>query len=94
MYDHFIKNNLKCVVTFIDFADAFTSTSHKFIDQTLKKAKASRKTRALFRAIYKAAFDTVKLNGTDGKLSFSRTFDIARGVVQGDIINPVFLLSP
>ena len=55
IYDQFVKGNKKCVVTFIDFAAAFDSVSHCFLDLTLGKAKASRKTRAMFREIYRAA---------------------------------------
>ena len=51
LYDNIIANNKNCVVTYIDFAAAFDSVSHKFLDEALAKAGAKRKTRALLRAI-------------------------------------------
>ena len=51
IYDQIIRGNKKCVITFIDFAAAFDSVSHKFLDEALGNAKASRKTRGMFRVI-------------------------------------------
>lgn len=45
IYDHYVKDNKKYVVTFIDFTTTFDLVSHWFLNQTLKKAHASRKTR-------------------------------------------------
>ena len=92
IYDQVINGNDKCVVTYIDFAAAFDSVSHKFLDRALKKAGASRKTRALFRATYDAAEGAVRLASKDGKISLSKHFNIARGVIQGDIISPIFFI--
>lgn len=92
IYDQIIKGNKKCVVTFIDFAAAFDSVSHKFLDKALGVAGAKRKTRALFREIYAAAQVAVRLASTDGKIRLSRTFNVARGVIQGDIISPIFFI--
>ena len=92
IYDQYIKGNKKCVITYIDFAAAFDSVSHRFLDNALKKAGASRKTRGLFRAIYTAAEGAARIRGTDGKFTFSKTFDVNRGVIQGDIISPIFFI--
>ena len=94
IYDQVINGNDKCAVTFIDFAAAFDSVSHKFLDLALQKAGAKRKTRDLFRAIYAAAEGAVRLSNKDGKISLSKYFDIARGVIQGEIISPIFLSWP
>ena len=70
-------------MTYIDFAAAFDSVSHKFLDRALKKAKASRKIRALFRVIYEAAQGAARIIGIDGKITYSAKFDVCRGVIQG-----------
>ena len=77
-------------MTFIDFVTAFDSVSHKFLDHALQKAGATRKTRVLFRAIYAAAEGAVRLNNKDDEISLSKFFDIVRGVIQRDIISPIF----
>ena len=56
------------------------------------KAGASRKTRAILRAIYRAAQGAARVQGVDGKVIFSKWFDIQRGVIQGDIISPVLFI--
>ena len=66
--------------------------SHKFIDATLLRAGASRKSRAIFRAIYEAARGIVRVNGILGEKIFSDAFNIARGVVQGDIVSPLLFI--
>ena len=92
LYDHIIRGDKQCAVTFIDFEAAFDSVSHKYLDKALEKAGASRKTRAIFRAIYKAAQGAARIRGVDGKIHYSKWFDIQRGVIQGDIISPVLFI--
>ena len=93
IYDNVIRRNKRCVVTYIDYTAAFDSVSHKYLDVALKKAGASRKTRALFRAIYSVAQGQARVQGVEGK-RYSRTFKLNRGVVQGDIISPwLFMLA-
>eukprot|EP01047_Picozoa_sp_COSAG01_P016259 COSAG01_NODE_829_length_13273_cov_7.729695_4_plen_124_part_00 len=43
------------IAVYIDYVAAFDSVSHKFIDSALEKAKASNKSRAMFRAMYAQA---------------------------------------
>ena len=94
LYDQVIQRNQKCVVTFIDYSAAFDTISHKFMDETLANAGASRKSRAIFRAIYSAATGIARVRGIDGKTIFSEAFKVRRGVIQGDIISPVpFILA-
>ena len=92
LYDQVINANSKCAVTYIDFSAAFDTISHKFMDSTLAKAGASRKSRAIFRAIYAAASGIARVNGTDGKYVYSGPFNVGRGVIQGDIISPVLFI--
>ena len=73
LYDFVIRGKQDCVITFIDYKAAFDSVSHKFIDAVLVRAGASRKTRAIFRAIYEAAKGIVRVNGTMGKNFFPRS---------------------
>ena len=92
LYDQIIRKNSKCVVTYIDYTAAFDSISHKFMDHTLGEAGASRKSRAIFRAIYRVATGVARARGIDGKYTFSGSFDVRRGVIQGDIISPVLFI--
>ena len=69
---------------------SFDFVSHKYLDRALKKAGASRKTRAIFRAIYRAAAGTARVNGVDGEKVYSKIFEVRRGVIQVDIISLFF----
>ena len=79
-------------LTFIDYSAAFDSVSHKFIDQALADAGAKPKTRAMFRAVYRAASAMTKVEGPDGKQVFSMAFPVRRGVIQGDITSPIYFI--
>ena len=52
----------------------------------------SVKTRRMFRAIYKAALTTTKVDSVDGDTVMSPSFPIRRGVVQGDITSPLYFV--
>ena len=92
IYEQVINENSTCVVTFIDFAAAFDSVSHKYIDAALAKAGASRKCRKIFREIYAVATGVTRVNGTNGQRILSAAFNVGRGVIQGDIISPILFI--
>ena len=92
LFDQALEQGEELVITFIDYTAAFDSVSHKFLDRCLKNAGASRKTRAIFRAIYTSAKGTARVRGLDGKHVYSEEFKIQRGVIQGDIISPIFFI--
>ena len=92
IYDEMLETGRQIYVTFVDYSAAFDSVSHKFLDRALAAAGASNKSRALFRAIYEAASATTKVAGTDGATVMSETFQINRGVIQGDITSPIYFI--
>ena len=92
LFDQALARGEKLCVTFIDYSAAFDSISHKFLDESLKNAGASRKTRAMFRAIYAAAEGTARVRGLNGNQVYSESFKVRRGVIQGDIISPIFFI--
>ena len=57
-----------------------------------KQAGATAKSRAHFRAIYKAASASTKVQDVDGKEVSSAPFQVDRGVIQGDITSPLYFI--
>lgn len=92
IYEDVLAQGKELCATFIDYSAAFDSVSHKFLDATLQEAGASVKTRRMFRAIYQAASAVTKVNDVDGAVSYSASFPIRRGVLQGDITSPVYFI--
>ena len=92
LFDDAIAQDKELAVLFIDYSAAFDSISHKFLDKSLKAAGATRKTRAIFRAIYQAAEGTARIQGLNGRHVYSEAFKVRRGVIQGDIISPIFFI--
>ena len=92
IYDDMLEQGRTLYATFIDYSAAFDSVSHKFLDEALREAGASNKSRAMFRAMYKAASATVKVSDVDGGIIISDPFAIDRGVIQGDIVSPLYFI--
>ena len=75
-------------VVFVDYSAAFDSVSHMFVDTALKEVGVSINVHAIVRAIYKSvsAF-TSAVRGADNKQVRCESFQISRGVLQGDMIS-------
>ena len=88
-----LREGRKIIAVFLDFKDAFSTISHKYMDRVLKRAKVSTKIRTLIRSIYTHAHGKVRQQNADGSHEFSAAFDINRGVIQGDIFSPVVFIA-
>ena len=88
-----IKESKTAVITFIDYSAAFDTVSHSFLDRALSSAGASVKLRRVIQTIYSAASGCVRIQKPDGSEECSGTFNIARGVLQGDIFSPVAFIT-
>lgn len=89
LIDQCVEANQSLVLTFVDFAAAFDSVSHRSLDAAMASCGASNKCRAVFRAIYSKASAVVRVRGSDGEDVFSSSFPIDRGVLQGDVLSPL-----
>lgn len=89
LIDQCVEAGDSMVVTFIDFAAAFDSVSHKFLDVAMESCGASVKCRAIFREIYAKASAVVRVRGSGGEDVLSRSFPVGRGVLQGDVFSPI-----
>ena len=92
LVEQVIAEGRKIALTFIDYKAAFDSVSHKYIDAALHRAKVSPKTRAMFRATYRAANAITKVKGPDGEIIYSKAFPVRRGVIQGDVTSPIYFI--
>ena len=79
-------------INFVDYAAAFDSVSHKFLDGALARAGASNKMRAMVRAVYESASAFTTVPDAEGKQVKTDEFRIKRGVLQGDIMSPLFFI--
>ena len=64
-----------------------------FLDEALAEAGVGAKVRRIVQAIFAAATGAVRLRHPDGTMTLSEPFDIARGVLQGDIFSPVAFIA-
>ena len=86
------QHKIQAVVTFIDYSAAFDTESQLFLDSALAEAGVSTKVRRIVQAIFSAATGVVRIKQQDGEIAFSESFNIERGVLQGDIFSPVYVL--
>ena len=66
LLDSVLQSKKECIITFIDYVAAFDSVAHRFLDEALRQAGASAKTRAMFRAVYSKAAAVVRVRNRDG----------------------------
>ena len=89
MVEMILRDSRQPVITFIDYSAAFDTESQMFLDEALAEAGVGAKVRRIVQAIFAAATGVVRLRHPDGTMTLSEPFDIARGVLQGDIFSPV-----
>ena len=79
---------------FIDYSAAFDTESQLFLDSALAEARVSTKVRRIVQAIiFSAATGVVRIKQQDGEIAFSESFNIERGLLQGDIFSPVCFIA-
>ena len=91
--DMVLREGRQAVVTFIDYSAAFDTESQLFLDSALAEAGVSTKVRRIVQAIFSAATGVVRIKQQDGEIAFSESFNIERGVLQGDIFPPVCFIA-
>ena len=65
------------------------SASQDEVGRVLHIYSENDKIRSIFRAIYSKANAVVRVQKADGSHTYSRSFDVRRGVLQGDIFSPL-----
>ena len=88
-----LREGRQAAITFIDYSAAFDTESQMFLDEALAEAGVGAKVRRIVQAIFAAATGVVRLRHPDGTMTLSEPFDIARGVLQGDIFSPVAFIA-
>ena len=91
--DMVLREGRQAVVTLIDHSAAFDTESQLFLDSALAEAGVSAKVRRIVQAIFSAATGVVRIKQQDGETAFSESFNIERGVLQGDIFSPVCFIA-
>ena len=83
----------RAVITFTDCSVTFDTESQLFLDEALAEAGVSAKVRIIVHSIFAAATGVVRVRQPDGSFELSDSFDIARGVLQGDILSTIALIA-
>ena len=81
--DRMIELKQDIVLVFIDLAAAFDTCSWRALDVALKEAKASAKSRAIFRALYQDARGIARASKPNGRTADSTPYMIKKSVLQG-----------
>ena len=88
-----LREGRQAVITFIDYSAAFDTESQLFLDEALAEAGVDAKVRRIVQAIFAAATGVVRIRQADGSVELSNPFNIARGVLQGDIFSPIAFIA-
>ena len=88
-----LREGRQAVITFNDYSAAFDTESQMFLDEALAEAGVGANVRRIVQAIVAAATGVVRLRHSDGTMTLSEPFDIARGVLQGNIFSPVAFIA-
>ena len=83
-----LREDKEAVITFIDYKAAFDTESQRYLDNALSSAGVSVKVRRLIQSIFRMASGCIRIGS-----STSDSFDISRGVLQGDIFSPVAFIA-
>ena len=83
----------QAVITFIDYSAGFDTESQLFLDEARSEAGVDAKMRRIVQAIFAAATRVVRITQADGSVKLSNPFNIARGVLQGNIFSPIAFIA-
>jgi hypothetical protein len=86
--NHALRIGVPLEITFIDYTQAFDTISHEFLKISMEEHGLPLKIREVIGAMDKNAMGRVR--GSFG--AKSEPFSIKRGVLQGDILNPVLFI--
>ena len=81
--DRMIDFKQDITIVFIDLAGAFDTCSWRALDVALEAAKASVKSRAMFRALYRDARGIARASKPNGRTADSEPYPIKKSVLQG-----------
>ena len=88
-----LREGRHAVITFIDYSAAFDTESQMFLDEALAEVVVGAKMRRIVQAIVAAVTGVVRLRHPDGTMTLSEPFDIARGVLQGNIFSTFAIIA-
>ena len=88
-----LREGRPAVLTFIDYSAAFDTETQMFLDEAFAEAGVGAKECRIVQAIFVAATGVLRLRHTDGTMTLSEPFDIASGVLRGDIFSPVAFIT-
>ena len=88
-----LREGRQAVITFIDYSVAFDTERQLFLDEALTEAEVDAKVRRIVQAIFAAATGVVRIRQADGSIALSKPFNIARGVLEGDVFSPIAFIA-